>query len=192
MSGEMVRYNRDQQGLTKVSEARRKMDEALATLRGETSLVIEAEREWRHQIISPRSSQTGAGAVLDMPRVCAVHDRLYVSRYVQAADGFFHYGQGIRITTKSSDQYSSDRQDQGSLQPSDLEDETCPWCGSAGFGAILCIYCNAEVCRGRTISNTMFHCRESCGHSGRLDNKPRPLRGLRPQLGSGSSPFAGG
>lgn len=192
MKGELVRYNQDQRGLTKVSEARRKMDEALATLRGEARPVIEAARERPQQIISPRQSQKGAGAVLDLPRVCAVHDRLYVSRYVQAVDGFYHYGQGIRITTKSSDQYGSDAQDPGSLPSTDLEDETCPWCGASGLGAILCGVCKAEVCYGRTISQTFFHCRETCPGSGRLVSASRSTPGLRPQLSSTSNRFAGG
>ena len=191
MSGELTRYNRDQTGLIKVSEARRTMDQALATLRGMSSPVVDVRRDNTMDVISPRQAHAGAGAVLDLPRICAVHDRLYVSRYVQAADGFFHFGQAIRITTKSSDQYGSDIQEAGSVPSPDLEDETCPWCGASGLAAVLCGGCKAEVCFGRTISNTFFHCRESCGHSGRLIKQHRPMHGLRPQLGSRSTTFAG-
>jgi hypothetical protein len=192
MGGELIRYNGDQHSLSKVSVARRTMDLALATLRDAAPTVIEAAREQPYQILPPRQSRTGSGAVLDMPRVCAVHDRLYVSRYVQSVDGFFHYGQGIRITSKSSDQYGPDMDDPGSFPSSDLDDEICPWCGASGLGAVLCLRCKADVCYGRTISDTVFHCRESCGHSGRITSQPRSIRGLRPQLGHRSTPCSGG
>src|ERR1700679_3592275 len=40
----------------------------------------------------------GAGGVVDLPRVCAVHDKPYVARYVMGADGRFRHGQTIKVT----------------------------------------------------------------------------------------------
>jgi hypothetical protein len=97
-----------------------KMDTALARLR-ETE---QAER-WiprSRPVLSPQ-----AGEVLDLPRICAVHDKPYAARYIADADGRFRYAQTIRVTEALYlEQYADSVGQTRQLQGTELAEEFCP------------------------------------------------------------------
>jgi hypothetical protein len=177
MSSELAKVNKIEIGLTPVSENRRLMNEALARLRQDDVLALQHVRPVGTFIASPAS-----GEVIDLPRVCAVHEQPYVARYVRDANGHFRFAQTIRITELLWEQYEAGANCLSRLPPGALHDEPCPWCGARGYGAILCQSCNAEVCYGRTDARKNFHCRASCGADGQLMNARRELMGLKPSM----------
>ena len=51
------------------------------------------------------------GEVIDLLRICAVHDKPYVARYILGADGVYRFSQTIQITKRSHrDQYEGNAQ----------------------------------------------------------------------------------
>jgi hypothetical protein len=133
-------------------------------------------------VISP-----GAGDVIDLPRICAVHDKPYAARYVRGNDGVFRHAQTIRITETLGDQYSGNGI---GLSSKYWQEESCPWCGGHGAGGIRCGRCRYEICYGKT-QGRFFRCRSSCGSSGNIVSEDRTQEGLRPSL-QGPSGYAAG
>jgi hypothetical protein len=181
---ELIRWSgKGNGGLVKASDARGVMAAALAKMRGGLAL---SGRTLPQLVHSPRGRQE-----IDLPRVCAVHDRFYVARYFRDPDGSIRFGQTFRVTELLGDQYQS-----GSARmaiPGDAcKDETCPWCGARGFGAVRCKRCSAEVCYGRTDAKQYFHCRTSCGSEGRMVQETREVKGIQPYIGPNSGFFSGG
>ena len=125
----------------------------------------------------------GPGGVVDLPRVCALHDRPYVARYVMGADGRFRHGQTIKVTRALWRGEYEGNQNRYCVPHADIDDESCAWCGAHGRGSFLCPVCRTEVCRGRT-ADRYFRCRESCGYEAPLGPvKVRAHEGLRPEIG---------
>jgi hypothetical protein len=193
--GELIRYNGNTStGLVKAGEARRVMDEALAKMRskdappapiiergtGPTPLPMERNRKPSAQIEE-----------IDLPRVCAVHDRYYVARYLRDPKGNVSFGQTFRVTESLSDQYQAGMA-AATIPGRACREESCPWCGAHGFGAVKCENCGAEVCYGRTDAKRHFHCRPSCGCDGKLTTKRRELKGIHPYIGPDSGFSSGG
>jgi hypothetical protein len=116
----------------------------------------------------------------DLPRVCAVHGRGYISRYVSDAKGCFHYAQSFRFKEHLGGQYEDSNV--AKVPNSQLADETCPWCGAVGFGSINCGTCRMEICYGRTTAAGQFTCRDACTGSGRLAPERRDMQGYVPGL----------
>ncbi len=117
---------------------------------------------------------------VDLPRVCAVHGRGYISRYVSDAKGRFHYAQSFRFKEHFGDQYEDST---AATVPNDqLADEACPWCGAVGLGSIKCGTCHMEICYGRTTAAGQFTCRDACTGSGRLAPKNRDMQGYVPGM----------
>jgi len=184
MAGDLVKVVRKDQSLVRVSPARQAMSNALIRLRQGGELL--KPRDAQAQVTYAPSRQSGA--IIDLPRICAVHDKPYASRYIRCANGRFRYAQAIRITERLCDQYEANLNDVRVMPREDCQDETCPWCGAYGFGSILCGWCRAEVCYGRT-NGEHFRCRPSCGAESKLLSDNRPMRGLTPSLpnsGAGS------
>jgi hypothetical protein len=184
MTGDLVKVERNDHGLARVSPARRAMSNALARLR-QSGAIVQTPSAPPPVIYAPSVAN---GAIIDLPRICAVHDKPYASRYIRDRNGRFRYAQAIRITERLCDQYEANVNDVRALPQGDCQDETCPWCGAYGFGSILCGLCRTEVCYGRT-NGRHFRCRPSCGEEGTLTPKPKTMRGLTPSLfnsGSGS------
>lgn len=125
---------------------------------------------------------TPTKGVLDLPRVCAVHDRIYMSRYIDQGRGFVYSG-GVLPENSAREQYRDHASNTITLPNSALDTETCPWCGSVGFASVHCGSCNSEVCFGRTAKN-YFQCRPSCDGEGPMTRDPRPMQGVRPALPS--------
>jgi hypothetical protein len=188
MAADLVKLGRNDQSLVRVSPARQAMTNALARLRqsGEIVTTNSAQR-----IVVPPPSPA-SGAIIDLPRICAVHDKPYTARYIADRKGKFHYGQSIRVDEKRiCQQYEANLGNVLTLPAHDADYETCPWCGAYGFGSIRCDSCRTEVCYGRTHGND-FHCRPSCGSGGRLSSDNRSMRGLTPSLPPNSAPGSGG
>lgn len=156
MSKELVRWQPPE------SEATRKIDNALARLgneRARQTHVRPAERETR------RVQKALGGEVIDVLRTCAVHDKVYVARYVSDASGRFQYSQTIKVTEALFlGQYADSEVRFNSF---DAAEECCPWCGSSGIGSIRCGQCRKEICYGKTTAR-YFRCRSSCGGQGPL------------------------
>jgi hypothetical protein len=129
-------------------------------------------------------SYAGAGGeVVDLPRICAVHDKPYAARYITGADGRFHYSQTIRVTEGLYlDQYADS---ETRLYNVDTADECCPWCGGHGFGSVHCGTCDREICYGKT-NGRYFRCRDSCGGQGTMNIHDRPQAGITPSSRRGS------
>ena len=163
------------------SPARRAMDKALEKLRGRGQ-VEQRQAETGH-IMPARPVRVSIGEVIDLPRICAVHDRPYVARYIAGKDGRFHYAQTIRVTEALyQGQYAEGVHQTLTSGAVDSTDETCPWCGGHGFASILCKKCGEEICYGRTVGR-YFRCRSSCGSEGKMIYENRAHGGITPSLG---------
>ena len=183
MSKALVRWESGSWGLVPISEARSIMNRALG--RSRESNAMEAS--------VPRASyalQT-SGELIDLPRICSVHDRPYVARYIRNESGRFRLAQTFRVTEWICEQYVATADDRRMMSGRDCQDESCPWCGAHGLGSIHCHDCDAEVCYGRTDARNYFHCRRSCGCEGWLQAEPRAMNGLQPYLRPGSPPQSG-
>jgi len=129
--------------------------------------------------LSPAPSPRG-GEVVDLPRICAVHDRPYAARYVAGTDGRFRHAQTIGVTEALYlGQYADGLNPTRFLNSGDLGDETCPWCGASGFGSVRCGTCNREICFGKTVGR-YFRCRDSCGGQGTMVSEFRAHEGVTP------------
>jgi hypothetical protein len=184
MGGDLVKSG--DQSLVRVSPSRRAMTEALTRLRQNGGL----ERHNAQPLVSYEPSRA-SGEIIDLPRVCSVHDRPYVARYLRDSNGLFRYAQTIRMTERLCEQYAAHVNERFTLPSGDLHEETCPWCGASGFGSVLCGRCHVEVCYGRTDARKHFHCRESCGAEGVLAFRERVMRGLLPSMRPDSAPSSG-
>ena len=185
MSGELVKWK------PPVSKDSRKVDAALAKLR-QVGALQEVRRPQklktrRGQMLAPRAPISGE--VVDLPRMCAVHDKPYVARYIMGADGRFHYAQSIKVTQDLwSEQYEGN-ENARSFPAEQLGDESCPWCGahSVGWiGPVNCTKCGAKVCFGRTAKN-YFRCRPSCNSAGKLVAFGGREQGVVPSCRKGSA-----
>jgi hypothetical protein len=163
-------------------DAGTKMDTALARLHRNGD--VETRRG--QSALSPAPTPKG-GEVVDLPRVCAVHDRPYAARYVAGTDGRFRHAQTIKVTEALYlGQYADGINQTRLVNSGDLGDETCPWCGASGFGSVRCGTCNREICYGKTVGRH-FRCRDSCGGQGTMVSEYRTHEGVRP-----NSPRRGG
>jgi hypothetical protein len=155
------------------------MDTALARLREQTEPQI-----WRRHPSKP--SALRPGDIIDLARICAVHDKPYAARYIADSAGRFSHSQTIRVTEALYLEQYADGGDTLALQSDDLAEEFCPWCGGHGRGSIRCATCRREICFGRT-TGRYFRCRASCGGQGTMVSQARTHAGVRP----GSSPKNG-
>jgi hypothetical protein len=121
---------------------------------------------------------SGAGDVIDLPRICAVHDKPYAARYVRGNDGVFRHAQTIRVTETLGEQYTGNGI---GLSSKYWQEESCPWCGAHGSGSIQCGRCRYEICHGKT-QGKFFRCRNSCGSSGNIVSEDRTQEGFKPSL----------
>ncbi len=175
MSTELVKW--------KPANAGRKIDEALARIRRSEIVIRRAEPS----AVSVRKAEPFGegkpGEVVDLPRVCAIHDKPWAARYIRGRNGHFHHAQTLRVTEALYlSQYGES--DRWEIPVSDVGDETCPWCGASGFGAVRCGGCKHDVCYGRTVSG-YFRCRASCGGEGKIVRSHYRLLGQSPFSGSG-------
>jgi hypothetical protein len=122
---------------------------------------------------------TGPGQIVDLPRVCAVHDRPYAARYIRGDDGRFHLGSMIAITEAIYMRQYAGNGNAGAVSSDAIGEETCPLCGAFGHGSVLCSDCKKEVCYGRT-SGRYFRCRESCRGKGVMKPEKRVQHGVTP------------
>ncbi len=119
------------------------------------------------------------GEVVDLARICAVHDKPYAARYVAGTDGRFHYAQTIRVTEALYLEQYADSVEVRLLQGSELAEEFCPWCGGHGRGSVRCGSCLKEICYGKSVGR-YFRCRDSCGGHGTMVPEARTHQGVTP------------
>lgn len=175
MSKELVKWQLPE------SEAGRKIDNALVRLGNDRA----PQKPGRPAEIETRRTQRALdGEVIDVLRTCAVHDKVYVARYVSDASGRFQYSQTIKVTEALFlGQYADS---QVLFNSFDAAEECCPWCGSSGFGSVRCGKCGKEICFGKTTAR-YFRCRSSCGSQGTLGPPVRRQEaGVTPSLRRGS------
>ena len=156
------------------SDDRRKMDTALAKFdRGQ---IAKGRRQpaWGDvSVVKPV-----AGVVVDLLRICAIHDKPYMARYVTGDDGRFRHAQTFRLTETLLDgQYNAN--ERRVIANADLAEESCPWCGGHGFGSVRCGKCGWEICYGKT-TGRYFRCRDWCPGEGNIIPTDRPNEGLTP------------
>lgn len=181
MSHEIVKWRPSNTG--------RKIDEAIAEIR--RCEIRKAEPAEIRQRQPEKFGNGTPGEVLDLPRVCAIHDKPWSARYIRGRNGHFHYAQTVRVTEALYlSQYAECGNARQDLPVNDLGDETCPWCGASGFGAVRCGGCKRDVCYGRTVSG-YFRCRPSCGHEGKIVRSNYRVAGISPFSGAGSFSVGG-
>ena len=134
--------------------------------------------------------------VIDVMRVCSVHDRPFAARYIINDDGVYRHQGTIRITERLY-RLQYQRHAGTALVPACyVVEEECPWCGARSPEEIFCTYCLSYVCWGRygfgradsDRSSVLAKgaCRESCGYRGGLVNgRHTPFYGVHPQLRDG-------
>lgn len=163
------------------SDAARKVDATLARIRNSNS-------ERKAELLPPRREET-TPEVVDLQRACAVHDKPYTSRYVRGRDGRYRYAQSIRVTESLyRAQYAES--ERLTVDGGFAGEETSPWCGASGYGAVRCTGCGTDVCYGKTVAG-YFRCRRSCGHEGKLVSGSFKHLGMRPDAGGGGSVRSG-
>ena len=122
---------------------------------------------------------SGPGQIVDLPRICAVHDKAYAARYVRQHDGRFRLGCMIGVTEALYLRQYAGNGNAASVPNDDIAEETCPMCGACGHGSVLCGGCKAEVCFGRT-AGRYFRCRPSCRGEGVMQRDRRNGHGVMP------------
>jgi hypothetical protein len=97
MSNEIEKFNGKSEG---ASAAGSKIDDALNRLRqgGEASASLRAEKA--RAAGNPRAP--AAAAIVELPRLCAIHDKPYVAVYVRGANGLFKFKTSIKERAESS------------------------------------------------------------------------------------------
>lgn len=136
----------------------------------------------KHLEFGSRSlAPAGSGEIVEFPRVCAMFDKPYLSRYVRGADGLFHFSECVKLSDTARGQGSATAQAVSlkweNISP-DSKPGRCPWCGAAGYsignrhyGCVSCGACSTDVCCGRITmkdGKPYFRCRASCGSEGHL------------------------
>jgi hypothetical protein len=162
--------------------AAKRIDRAMQLIRARPSLGghdVELVQEARHLPVARDASLVKG--VVDLLRVCAVHDRPWAARYVAGDGGIFHYADSVAITeTLFRRQYAGGKR---VIVPSScIGEETCAWCGVSRTGAVYCPACKSLVCYGRTVVKE-FRCRPSCGNAGRLEPTHITYEGIVPEVG---------
>lgn len=172
MSGALVKYQGGVPAPCPIAESRRAISQALALLRPAPA---------RSHAPNPAVVATRSDDVVDLPRMCGMHNQPYAARYVIGDDGLYRHAQTIRVTEALYLTQYADAAQRALVPTEAIADETCPWCGASGFGAVLCRKCRAEVCYGKT-AGRFFRCRDSCGHKGSMTSEDRTHKGIVPGI----------
>lgn len=173
MSGALVKYHGGVLAPSPIGESRRAISEAMALLRPAPA---------RGHPSRPSAVATaGWDGVVDLPRMCGIHNEPYAARYVLGDDGRYRHAQTIRVTQALYLTQYADTAHRALVPTEAIADETCPWCGASGFGAVLCRRCRAEVCYGKSVGR-FFRCRDSCGHKGTMSSEDRTHTGMVPGI----------
>lgn len=124
------------------------------------------------------------GAVIDLPRRCAVHKLLWCARYV-FHHGHFRYHGGIDPEQTHTGQYGPEMLRH--LPPSfRAAKEICPHCGgrtrTGCTGAVQCGDCGQFYCYGNTTEDSYSSC-PCCGSSGYAELRNIQYNGVIPWRG---------
>jgi len=178
MKNELARVDTRGRGIACVSNDRRVMTEALRLMRSADGTQSGAGSFNTAPVILPKN-----GTPIDIPRQCAVHGRYYVARYIQDGPGSFQFGRTIRMEGQVPEQYEDASRGVREMPNQFLHEESCPWCGAGGFGAVLCGKCHKTICFGKTDANRYFRCTNACGEEGFLKEFDTLFqRGVHPSL----------
>ena len=179
MTNEMVKWNGG--SLVKLSPVEKSRQARAAAL----ALLRPRELETRPPVVAgpPPVALAKAGEIVDLPRICALHDRPYAARYIRDADGVFRRGPMIEVTEAIYlRQYAGSGVRRLAVPAGNIRfvEETCPWCGASGVGAVLCGGCRHEICYGKMAAR-FFRCRPSCGWHGNMIWTVRGAEGVMPE-----------
>ena len=181
MASEIIKANPNNRSLAHRTLARQTMIDALARLR-RTGEHLKKHEQDRLTRLAPHVPSE----IVDLPRMCAVHDRPYAARYVRASNGRYRYAQSVKVTEAVFlSQYADSLNDVCNVPSNDIGEETCAWCAASGSGSVLCGSCKKEVCYGKT-TGRFFRCRVSCGGEGNMVSGHRRYNGVSPRLLEGS------
>jgi hypothetical protein len=172
--------------------AARKIDEAMALLRqGVSASPLPTKTGAVNATLTARlapAAPSRAPEIIDVQRVCAVHDQQYFASYVRGANGLLSFTKSFRIKAHGNGggqtATKATRLDPSQFDPNG-PDEVCAWCatkarrisGRKRVSAVLCGSCDALVCLGRT-EGVFFRCRDSCGGAGELSDRWVSSRGI--------------
>jgi hypothetical protein len=128
-----------------------------------------------------------AGQVVDVERVCAVHDKPFIASYVRGADGPLRFTKSFKVKAEAGGNGSASGTSLQSIPPREFSHEgpgeICAWCGAGPgflsgrrFSAVACSQCGGAVCVGRT-EDRFFRCRASCGGAGWLGDEAVESKG---------------
>jgi hypothetical protein len=158
-----------------LADAQRMMERAKATLRQSTG-AVEVKRPAAREIVA---GEIIAGQIVDVPRICAVHDKAYLASYVRGVNGLFQFSKTIKpnsLPVGAGNSGAGPEPETVKIDP-DGPEEICAWCGAGPgvvsgkrYETILCNHCEAYICTGRTKDN-FFRCRKSCGASGQIGDR---------------------
>jgi hypothetical protein len=164
----------------------RRIEEALELVN--TNLPV---RQEKGQSMSPFFSNGGQAVrataqtsppVVAMPRVCALVDKVYAAYYVLDSNGRYRYTRSGQMNKAVfRELYSGVGVRSYELRAADIDEESCPWCGTSGRGGIHCPKCRGFTCWGTTVDNRFWRCRPSCGHSGELGSRTVEHIGVVPR-----------
>jgi hypothetical protein len=121
---------------------------------------------------------------LAMPRACALVNRPYASYYLIGPDGAYRYSRSGQLNKASlRELFSGVGVGSYRMRAADIDEETCPWCGTSGNGAVHCPACNTFTCWGSVVDNCFWSCRASCGYSGKLARRAVEQIAMIPRTG---------
>jgi hypothetical protein len=165
----------------------RRIEEALELV----NTNVPAVRREQRQDARPLFGNTGpvvrepvqaSSQMVAMPRVCALVDRLYASYYVLDSNSSYRYSRSGQVNKAVfRELYSGVGVRSYKLRAADIDEESCPWCGTSGRGGIHCPMCSGFTCWGTTVDNRFWRCRPSCGYSGELGSRTVEHIGVVPR-----------
>ena len=129
------------------------------------------------------------GAVIWLPRVCAIAAEGWVHSYISEAYGRFSPGEAIRMPNTRWQLFKRNAV-LNVVDVGDRSHEECAWCGAScrGWaGPVLCSKCHARVCFGRTTADDYFRCHPDCRGEGQLTRTLAKEFGFAPTLHCGGA-----
>lgn len=121
---------------------------------------------------SAHVARIAAAETVDVPRVCAVHDKPYIATFQRGPNGW-----RLLKTTRTKSAVRAGNTAPVTIYLSKIDPasplEVCAWCGTPGstfqgkrLSAINC-ECGDFICLGRK-QGSFFQCRDSCNASGEI------------------------
>jgi hypothetical protein len=160
----------------------RRIEEALELVNTKVPAIRQEEKRPALGNSAPPAVDNGRRSpqLVAMLRACALVDKPYASYYVLGEDGRYRYSRSGQVNKAIfRELYSGFGVGSFRMRSADIDEETCPWCGSSGPGGVLCEACETFICWGAVVDNRFIRCR--CGHSGELSKRTLENIGVVPR-----------